>query len=466
MLWKSKRLIWDTRQNITGKDEIVFLRKHLSTAQKEDLKQLANKFGIDELIDENNHSKSFGDIVAEAHQFPDHHLKVIGITGTNGKSTTVAILCFLLKELGYRVLELGTLGSAFHEPASSASINYTETGFTTPDTPILFDILFQAKKLSVDFVVMEVSSHAISLGRIDGLNFDAAGFSNLSQDHLDFHKSMESYQEAKRSLFSHYLEKSKKEKKVGVVNTFGSSGEEFYTPLKSLKVDIVKSSRLQVESWSQSVNGLKLKIKNKPLLTYNMLGLHNVENLLLAVNIIEKLEKREIDFNKIDFKQFSGVPGRLEKIGQGSPYVWVDYAHTPEALERSIQTLKENCLDNSKIGVVFGCGGDRDQTKRPKMADVVSSLADWTVLTNDNPRTEDAMKIAKDISAGFRRGFDFEIELDRKTAIQKALKKMKSDDLLIVAGKGHEEYQIIGGQKRFFSDREVIREVLKKASTS
>jgi len=308
-------------------------------------------------------------------------------------------------------------------------------------------------------VVMEVSSHAIVQGRVSGLSFDVAAFTNLTQDHLDFHGSMQAYAAAKRLLFTEFAPR------VSVLNTRDKVGVEFAAVARSERVLRVGVERdcdvrpLNVELSSRGMRGdVLVDGKIQPIST-RLVGEHNLENLLLALGILCALDV-DLEAAVRGWDEVA-VPGRLERCDEPADdiVVLVDYAHTPDALERALAAVRP--LTSGRVHCVFGCGGDRDPTKRPKMGAAVGRLADRVIVTNDNPRTEQPLVIAEAIEAGLHEvGAAYELLLDRAKAVELAILTAQRGDVVLIAGKGHEAYQIVGTVKHAFDDRVEARRAL------
>ncbi|HOV33728.1 MAG TPA: UDP-N-acetylmuramoyl-L-alanyl-D-glutamate--2,6-diaminopimelate ligase [Candidatus Hydrogenedens sp.] len=386
---------------------------------------------------------------------PTKSMVVIGITGTNGKTTTTFLVESILKEAGIKVARFGTIGYDFGE-------EYVEAIHTTPFNEELVALFSKAREKRITHVVMEVSSHSLAQDRVAGIHFTAAAFTNLTQDHLDFHKTMETYLNAKLKLF----EMLPPDGSFGVVNKSDPNSEHFIKQCKSKCI----TYGIKGDYWASDI---EITIKDTKFqlhaptgeidIRLPLIGKHNVANALCASAIAGGLEIPLKEIQK-GLKNVKPVPGRFELIDEGQEFaVVVDYAHTEDGLNNVLQTARS--LTNGKVIVVFGCGGDRDKTKRPKMGAIAGKWANLIILTSDNPRTEDPKRILLDIEVGVQKikekGNDYFVIENREEAIQFALSKAKANDIVIIAGKGHEPYQIIGVQKFPFDDREVVRKFLK-----
>lgn len=369
---------------------------------------------------------------------PSMKLTLIGVTGTNGKTTTSWITQHLLESIGVRTLRIGTLGAEIKD------VLFEDFGLTTPDPIKLQSLMFEAVKLGAKAVVMEVSSHALHQSRVDGVHFDGVIFTNLTRDHLDYHGTEENYYTAKASLFS-LLKTSKKTRKISIIAGHDHwSKRAFNDSLASIEntkkiahpSDVVIS--LQGSSFTYEKNQFKTPY----------VGLYNIENFLCAYEALKGL-----GFSISKSESLPSVPGRLEQVSKG---IFIDYAHTPDALENALSTLRK--LTSGKLIVAFGCGGDRDKGKRKIMGEISSRLADKIIITSDNPRTEDPSRIIEEIAEG---SFgNFEKIVDRREAIQTGVRLISDGDIFLIAGKGHEEYQVIGTEKKHFSDKEEVLKLL------
>ncbi len=393
---------------------------------------------------------------------PGDSLLAIALTGTNGKTSCTYILEDLLNQLGEDCGVIGTINHHLHSKIWATSL-------TTPDPITLQKRLKDFVDNGAKSFVIEASSHALAQNRIDQ-GFDVVLFTNLSRDHLDYHKDMEDYFLAKARLFSDKMLKESVDC-MAVINcddpygkrlTAMAPGRRVYTFGKSeeahLRLALVES-RLDGTDINVTIGG-----KNNFLVKSPLIGEHNAYNLVGCLAVLYGLGldlKRAAD----GFSQFAGVPGRMQRAdGKKEVFGFVDYAHTPDALEKAIQSLKPLLAKGNKVITVFGCGGDRDKGKRPIMGDLATRLSDLTIVTSDNPRTEDPGQIIKDICAGIRdkKAVQFMPCLDREEAIGQAVQLAKPGDVVLVAGKGHEDYQIIGNEKRHFDDFQVLKKALQE----
>jgi UDP-N-acetylmuramoyl-L-alanyl-D-glutamate--2,6-diaminopimelate ligase len=435
-----------------------------------------------------------------AHFFgrPSDRVRLIGVTGTNGKTTVTYLLESMLAAAGLSPGVIGTINYRYkgHEAPSH---------HTTPESLDLQALLVEMNQVGVDSVAMEVSSHALAQERVRGLEFDIALFTNLSRDHLDYHSDMEDYFAAKSKLFTDYLKHSSKPRKAAVIHGGDPKGKELLKQVRDLGLDAWSYGRedewdvrpVELQSDVAGVRG-KLQVKQTRYgFSSSLIGAANLENILgaVAVGFVLGLPVEAI-FRGIE--QLKSVPGRVEKVDNSLGItILVDYAHTPDALEKVLAAVRP--LTQKRLVTVFGCGGDRDRGKRPLMGEITARLSDLVVLTSDNPRTEDPLKILDDIEAGVQKtglkkfrvsglesrvsgcetadesqktrdsgpatqdlslGTDrgYCVEADRREAIRIALRWAHRGDLILIAGKGHEDYQILGQRRIHFDDREVARD--------
>ena len=419
--------------------------------------------------------KALADIAACFFAYPSQQLTVIGITGTNGKTTTAYLVESILQQAGYRVGVIGTINYRYADKIFASPV-------TTPESLDLQRILADMQQAGISHVVMEASSHAIDLHRIRNCWFDAAVFINLSQDHLDFHGDMQSYWASKKKLFTEYLiDGPKRDQAVAVINCNSANGRELANILQVPVIktgsdpdDMIRAQNAQFDldgtTGEIAIPGGTFHFKSK------LVGRHNLENILCAAGVGSALNLPTGDI-KSGIEAVSAIPGRLERVENNTGrFVYVDYAHTPDALKNTIDALRTVMAD--RIICVFGCGGDRDSAKRPLMGEIAAQLCDLSVVTSDNPRTEDPAAIIDQILSGvqrikgrcysptdFRNGFKdkgYVIEADRQRAIQLAIRVSEPGDTVLIAGKGHETYQILGTTTRAFDDREEAGKALNK----
>ena len=388
----------------------------------------------------------------EHHADKINEMKILGITGTNGKTTTAYLTYQLLNKLGTKTAYIGTIG--FYIPGKEP----VELNNTTPILLELYELLLEAREAECEAVMMEVSSHALDQDRIYGLDFKVGAFTNLTQDHLDYHKSMNDYLKAKLKL-------SKIVSGKMIVNVDDSFGKVF----EEAAIDPVTLGRngkdIRIVGFENTEDGtnINFSIDNLPYIVETKLkNEFNVYNYLTAIGFAHALGYSINDI--IDVTPLVGAPkGRCEQIKVNGGLAVVDYAHTPDAVEKIIESFKKTTT--GKVITLVGCGGDRDKTKRPIMGDIASKKSDYVVFTSDNPRTEDPEQILRDILEGVKTD-NYEVEVDRKKAIVKALDLIEPGDAVLILGKGHEDYQIVGKEKHHFDDAEEVKNYVfnKKAN--
>ena len=419
--------------------------------------------------------RSMGLWAAHFYGRPSAKIQLIGVTGTNGKTTLTYLIESLCRAAGMRPGVIGT-------------INYRYAGqevpshHTTPESLDIQALLAEMVAAGVESTAIEVSSHALAQQRVRGLDFDVGVFTNLSRDHLDYHKDMDEYFSAKASLFTDYLPASCKPRKAAVIFGDDPRGQELLQKLRSSALDLWSYGEsperdvhpLKVE---RDVNGLRGEIQargEKVRFGSPLIGAANLQNILGAVAVGRALGLDAITI-AAGIGQLQAVPGRLEKVAnERGITILVDYAHSPDALEKVLGAVRP--LTRGKLLCVFGCGGDRDRGKRPLMGAIAARMSDVTVLTSDNPRTEEPSAILADVEAGLKsagavkldapplrrdhrgKAGVYFVEGERRKAIRAAIAAASSGDLVLIAGKGHEDYQIIGVQKIHFDDREIARE--------
>ncbi|MBU0549706.1 MAG: UDP-N-acetylmuramoyl-L-alanyl-D-glutamate--2,6-diaminopimelate ligase [Candidatus Omnitrophica bacterium] len=406
--------------------------------------------------------KVLADLCAAFRGRPSESMKVVGITGTNGKTTVSYLIEAILKY-------------ARHEPGVIGTINYRfknksfQADNTTPGSEELQALLARMLKENVDYAIMEVSSHALEQERVRAVRFNSAIFTNLAVDHLDYHRDQDSYFAAKSKLFKQIseggfailnsddpraaeLSRLTKAKKLtyGLNNQADLSAGCLRTGLDGTKL-LLSLSRQISKDFSNGISSIMLKVP--------LIGKHNIYNLLAAV-AFAITQGIDIEIIRLALEGFKGVPGRLERVGAGGDFlVLVDYAHTEDALRNVISSLRPLC--KGQIRVVFGCGGGRDKSKRPEMGKVATELAHFAFITSDNPRNEEPQKIIDDIVSGIEKK-NFKVITDRNEAIKEALAQAGKDDIILIAGKGHEDYQIFKDKTIHFDDREVALEYLSR----
>ena len=413
--------------------------------------------GIEKQIIVSNSRIFYGHLCAIWFNHPERRMKLIGVTGTNGKTTLATMIKEILASKGHRVGFIGTTGALINGKP-------VETDGSTPTTPRVYELyklFYEMAKSGCDCVVMEVSSFALEQNRIGPAMFRIGIFTNLSQDHLDYHGNMESYFEAKKKLFTDHCE-------TAIINIDDKYGLRLYDEMKEKGLECISCS---ISGQKADITGSKIHFsdgvtkfwittanKNHPF-HLNMMGSYNVLN---AVQAIAAAIKLNLNINAISnaLSAFSGVKGRCEFIPTGKDFLVIcDYAHSPDALENMLPNIKENC--KGRLICLFGCGGDRDKTKRPLMAKAAEKFADLLVITSDNPRNEDPEAIIDDIITGLDFTKPYIRITDRKAAIRRAITIAEKGDIIVLAGKGHEDYQILKDNVHIhFDEREIVREVM------
>jgi len=427
-----------------------------------------------------NSRQALGKISSNFYGDPSSRIRLIGITGTNGKTTTTYLLESILKKAGYKVGVIGTINYRFEGKTMPAPN-------TTPESLDLQRILGEMLREGASHVIMEVSSHGLDLDRIYGCQFDGAVFTNLTSEHLDYHKTLEQYFDSKKKLFSDYLVKSLKEGRFAVTNDDDPRGGKIVEGIKLpvIRYGLSSSSDITADQMVSSFEGLSCRIKTPKgdiFVHSKLIGNFNLYNILAAVAVGIAIGL-PLETLKQGVEGLEGVSGRFEKVeNRRGVHVIVDYAHTHDALERVLLGLKDilesGARSNGKMITVFGCGGDRDRTKRPLMGEVAGRYSDLAILTSDNPRTEDPLAILGEVEKGFQslrlRRWDFdEIKAwrsgkgylkipDRREAIRTAIRLAQPSDTVLIAGKGHEDYQIIGKKKFPFDDHIEAKKALEE----
>lgn len=384
---------------------------------------------------------------------PSDSMQVFGVTGTNGKTTCCYLLTQALTSLGLKAAMIGTIGIGEIGKLQSAS-------HTTPDAISVHRLLAQLMKQGVTHVCMEVSSHALDQGRVVGVNFFACLFTNLSHDHLDYHKTMENYAAAKKRLFTDFASE------LVITNADDELGEQLIDIANSEFIaSYGNKGDIAAEQVTLEESGVVLEIVGSGVdfdLPTSLVGKVNVPNVLLITTTLLALS---VDIEQIQaaFKSMQAAPGRMETFyAPERPVVVVDYAHTPDALERVLNSIKQHCT--GKLWCVFGCGGDRDKAKRPLMGNIATALSDFVVITDDNPRTETPEQIVSDIVRDIKFTDSIQVIHDRGVAIEWALDKAEEDDWVLVAGKGHEQSQHFADKTIEFSDRAWVKSCLGVAA--
>ncbi len=403
------------------------------------------------------------DLAQKFYGNPSNDLKIIGVTGTYGKTTSTWLLKSIYEAQG---LQTGLIGTIKYEIGD----NSVSAHHTTPESLDLQRIFYELREQGIKVCIMEVSSHGLALERVRGVDFDIAALTGLGRDHLDFHHTLKEYENTKLKLFSDL-----KPDALAVLNQDDHTFNRFKKYTKAKVISYGTSSPQVADSFQDSANkcnvcgklcsstqeGIEVLIRwdgRKEKISSKLVGGYNLYNVLLAATCALK-DGASFEVIREGIEKMEQVPGRFERVGR----VIVDYAHTPEALKSALKSTRE--LAKGRIICVFGCGGDRDQGKRPLMGKIASELADYVILTTDNPRSEDPLQIIEDIIQGVTVG-NYEIVLDREQAIRTAIERSSEEDIILLVGKGHENYQIYGELKIPWDDREVAREIQNNSPQS
>jgi len=395
---------------------------------------------------------------------PSSRMRMIGVTGTNGKTTTTYLIERMLQDQNVKTGLIGTIQMRYDGQS------YPMSG-TTPESLELQRSLQDMASKGVQCCIMEVSSHALEQGRVKGTDFRTAIFTNLTQDHLDYHHTMEEYRSVKGLFFSrlgNVISPWKEERKYAVLNVDDAASTYFaaQTAAEVITYGIDNEANVRASQISITAKGTFFHVdtfKGEADISLRMVGKFNVYNALAAITagLLEDIPLMDI---KTSLEAVAGVDGRVESVDEGQDFaVIVDYAHTPDGLENVLRTVEEFAV--GKVITVFGCGGDRDRTKRPLMGKIAAKYSDYVLVTSDNPRTEDPDIILKDIEAGLHEdgvpSEAYQLIVDRREAIRKAIEMASPGDVVLIAGKGHETYQLIGGVVYDFDDRVVAKEVIR-----
>lgn len=406
--------------------------------------------------------RDMADAAYEFYGRPSDAMQMIGITGTKGKTSIAYLLESILTCAGRKAGVLGTVNYRMGGKVLCAAPN------TTPAAIPLFNLLSQMQKAQCQNVVMEVSSHALDQQRVKHIWYDTAVFTNLQRDHLDYHHTFENYFLAKQKLFENLADPANiKPNRTAVINADDPYGVRLADLLKG-RVKVVtfgleKEADFKATDICESLTGTSFRVNGTPM-QIRLLGRHNVYNALAAYVAAWANGIKETDI-KQGLLALPGVPGRMERIDAGQDFfTFVDFAYTDESLNRALDTVAP--FKKGRTIVVFGCGGQRDRTKRPLMGHTACTRADYVFLTNDNPRCEDPKQIFNDILQGMNGATNYELVPERAEAIRRALSSARKNDIVIIAGKGHEDYQIIGTEKKHFSDQETVRAFLHGRKTN
>jgi UDP-N-acetylmuramoyl-L-alanyl-D-glutamate--2,6-diaminopimelate ligase len=437
-----------------------------ATLVGEDASALAGR-GVPAFLTPNSR-RAIAELSCALYGHPSREMDVVGVTGSNGITTTVHLIERLYAGLGFKTGRIGTLGVKMGEAE-------VEGAHTTPEAPDLQKTLREMADAGVRKVAVEVSSHALAQDRTWGTNFATVVFTNLTQDHLDYHADMEDYFHAKEQLFLQYRQNpvaNDRGDNFNVLNLDDPYGkrlwdEALYSAIPyGLEDHGFGGSQLRASDIQPRPSGSTFRLAYCNMdreVRLRLPGLFNVYNALAALGAVFSYDEfGHADWNRVVdvLESLTGAPGRFEAVDEGQDFsVLVDYAHTPDALENVLKAARE-ITPAGRVLSVFGCGGDRDRTKRPKMGRIGVGSSDFAFITSDNPRTEDADAIIRDVLAGVENATNFAADPDRRAAIFAAVAAARAGDAVVIAGKGHEDYQIVGTEKHHFDDREVAREAL------
>ena len=402
-------------------------------------------------------------LCASYYHNPQKDLRLVGVTGTNGKTSTAWFVYQMIRAEGFSCAYMGTIGNFLNDEG-------LETSHTTSDPPVLFSFLAECKAKNIPFVVMECSSHAIAQKKLFGLKFEALAFTSFSRDHLDFHKTMEEYWNTKLSLFVDHVfpdtrmvwSNSLGDKLAKVLRSV--SGHHWVYGYESENFPPVELGYRTVKATSKSATlgqthiSLNFEKDDRLDIVLPLAGTFACENFMAAFLLSEKMLDKKISISSC--LKLKSPPGRWERVSEPEDniHVIVDYAHTPDALEKILKEVRK--LLQGRLLLVFGCGGERDKGKRPLMAQKAESFSDLSIVTSDNPRTEDPFSIISDILKGFKHNDTVEVIEDRASAIERAIGLAMPGDAVVIAGKGHEDYQIVGTTKHYFDDRKTAAHYL------
>ena len=442
----------DSRKVVKG-DTFVAIKGHtvdghdyIETAIKNGAEKIIathGKFSVETIIVEDT-EKYLNDYLVENYSNHFENIKFIGITGTNGKTTTAYLTSQILTELGINNAYIGTIG--YYK--NSEFIR--ELPNTTPDILSLYNLILESIDNNVKVIVMEVSSHSLSLERINGIKFDVAGFTNLTEDHLDYHETMEKYLESKKLILKYI-----KDNGIMISNIDDEYGKCF--KYKNFKTLGFNESDYKINDYEYTNLTTKINFtysNNNYEVETNLLNKFNIYNYMTALSFVNNIGISIDNIIKVTNK-IKAPNGRNEIISVNGGKAIIDYAHTPDAVEKIIESTLEKKI--GKVITIVGCGGDRDPKKRPIMGEIATRLSDFVIFTNDNPRTENEVNIMNDILNGVNKD-NYKVIHDRRLAIKEGLDMISNNDTLLILGKGHEDYQIIGHDKIHLSDKE---EVLK-----
>lgn len=437
MLWKNSKYIKNGDIFLVDKNNERYVKDAINKGASKIVTKTNNSYDIKTIK-----VKSINEYIKNNYDF--NNIKLIGITGTNGKTTTCYLIYQMLLLIGIKTAYIGTIGFYLDN-------NIINLENTTPSIDYLYYLINKAKENNCKVVVMEVSSHALKQNRVYGLLFDAVAVTNITRDHLDYHKTKKDYIKSKMKII-----KMLKNKKICILNKYDKYYKKF---IRKENNNYVIGKDIKIKKIRYSLNNtiIKFSDKNDYIVKTSLIGNFNVYNFLMAYKIIYELgyDYKKILDNSILFKE---PIGRMQKIDYKKNKIFIDYAHTPDAVKKVLKTI--NKIDNKGIITIIGCGGNRDKDKRPLMGKISVKYSDYVIFTNDNPRFEDERKIIYDITKKIKH--KYEIIYDRKKAIEKGISMLKENMILLILGKGHESYQIIGDKKIEFSDIKIVNKIINK----
>lgn len=446
----------DSRKVVKG-DTFVAIKGY--TVDGHDFIESAIKNGAEKIVCEHgnysvptivvsNTSEYLAEYLKDNYSKNLNKLKIIGVTGTNGKTTTCYLLYNALLKLGKNAAYIGTIGFYLNGKMVKELPN------TTPEVLEIYNLLYECVDSDVEYVAMEVSSHALSLNRVSGIYFDVALFTNLTKDHLDYHKTFEDYASAKSILFTKL-----KNKKIAIINNDADYKEKMIKNKNKNVTYGFADSDYRITEFKTNSQSTKFSFKYNNInydVKCNLSGKYNVYNVLSMIIILNELNFNLDEIIKVVLK-LEAPKGRMEKLYYNTNTIIIDYAHTPDAELNIINSVKD--FAKGKIITLIGCGGDRDKTKRPEMAKIATELSDFSIFTSDNPRTEDPNEILNDMIVGVTND-NYKKIIDREEAIKYGIDILKENDVLLLLGKGHEDYQVIGHEKIHLSDKEIATEYM------
>ncbi len=436
-LWKNSKYVKEGDYFLVDDDNKKYVQDAINNKAAKIITQTDDIYDIKTIKVDN-----INDYIKDFYSDKINNIKLIGITGTNGKTTTCYLIYQMLNYIGVKTAYIGTIG--FYVDGFIKNLDNT-----TPSIDILYNLILDAKESGCSTVVMEASSHALKQERLHGLLFDAIGVTNITQDHLDYHKNMKDYIKSKKKIINML-----KDRRICVLN----KKDKYYKRFKNRKNNnYIIGKEVKIKKIKTGLESTKVYFKDKKniKIDLSLVGCFNVYNYLMAYKIIKELgyDVTKIFQNSYDFNE---PPGRMQKIKYKNNVIFIDYAHTPDAVLNVLKTVKK--IKNKGIITIIGCGGNRDKLKRPKMAAIACMNSNYVIFTNDNPRYENESDIMNDVLKGAKG--KYEVIYDRHDAIEKGIKLLDGKKILMILGKGHEDYQIIGNEKLHFSDFEVALKII------